>query len=296
MKDKHSWKSLLKALLYLLPALSVIIVFNVYPIIKSLDLSFYTDYDFFQNIVYQRGMDNYTEVMSDPNFHTALKNTFVFVAGVVPVSILLSLGIALLLNQSIQLRGLFRTLHFLPFVTSVAAVSTVWRWIYHRDYGVLNYFLSLFGISPIAWLTNPAWAMPSLIILSVWKGLGYNIVLFLAGLQMISKQQLMAARVDGASRWNRVRYIVLPLLSPTTYFVSIISVIGSFKVFDEVYALFGGRPGQANSALTIVYYVFDKFYSEWNFGVASAAAYVLFVIIFMFTLAQLYFGKKRVHY
>lgn len=296
MIGKPTLGTTVKALLYLLPALLIIGVFNLYPIVKSLDLSFYTRYDFFRNIVYERGLDNYIQLMADPDFRLALKNTLVYVAGVVPLLIIISLSIALLLNMNIRLRSLFRTLHFLPFVTSIAAVSIVWRWIYHRDYGILNYVLELFGQSPVAWLTDPSWAMPSMIILSIWKGLGYNIILFLAGLQTISKQHLLAARVDGASRWNRIWHIVLPLLSPTTFFVSIISVIGSFKVFDEIYALFDGRPGPVNSALTIVYYIFEKFYGQWNFGLASAAAYVLFIIIFVFTLIQLYIGKRRVHY
>ncbi|MGE8202961.1 carbohydrate ABC transporter permease [Heyndrickxia sp. NPDC080065] len=296
MNDKPTMKKTLKAFLYLLPALIIIGVFNLYPIIKSFLMSFYTDYDYFNDLVYARGLANYTYIFHDPEFWRSLKNTLIFVIGVVPLTIIISLGIAILLNQNIKLRGLFRTVYFIPFVTSVVAVSIVWRWIFHSDYGLLNYFLGLIGISPIKWLTDPNWAMPSLIILAIWKGLGYNIIIFLAGLQNINKQYYLAAKIDGANAWERFKNITFPLLSSTTFFISIVSIINSFKVFDEVFALFGGNAGPANSAQTIVYYIFKKFYSDWDFGVASAAAYILFLVIFIFTLIQLYIGKRKVNY
>ena len=259
-------------------------------------MSFYTDYDYFKDIVYARGLDNYTYIFQDPEFWKSMKNTMIFVIGVVPLSIIISLVIAVLLNQKIKFRGLFRTIYFIPFVTSVVAVSIVWRWIFHSQYGVLNYALGFLGISPIKWLSDPEWAMPSLIILAIWKGLGYNIIIFLAGLQNIDQQYYLAAKIDGAWAWERFKNITVPLLSSTTFFISIVSIINSFKVFDEVFALFGGQPGPAGSAETIVYYIYNKFYGEWNFGVASAAAYVLLFIIFIFTLIQLYVGKKKVNY
>lgn len=259
-------------------------------------MSFYTDYDYFKDLVFARGLDNYKMIFQDPEFWKSMGNTLLFVVGVVPLSIIISLIIATLLNQKIKFRGLFRTVYFLPFVTSVVAVSIVWRWIFHSQYGVLNYFLGLIGISPVNWLTDPKWAMPSLVILAIWKGLGYNIIIFLAGLQNINQQYYLAAKIDGAGAWERFKNITVPLLSPTTFFISIVSIINSFKVFDEVYALFGGQPGPAGSAVTIVYYIYNKFYGEWDFGVASAAAYVLFLVIFIFTLIQLYFGKKKVNY
>lgn len=296
MKNKPTMKSTIKGLLYLFPALLILGTFNIYPIIKSLLISFYTDYDFFEDVVYERGLDNFLFVFQDREFWLAMKNTFIYVLGVVPLSIIISLFIAILLNSKINFRSFFRTIYFIPFVTSVVAVSIVWKWIFHTDYGLLNYFLGFFGISPISWLTDPDWAMPALIILAVWKGLGYNIIIFLAGLQNINSQYYLAARIDGASPWNRFKNITVPLLSPTTFFISIVSIINSFKVFDEVFALFGGNPGPANSALTVVYYIFEKFYGEWEFGIASAAAYVLFLVIFVFTLIQLYIGKKKVTY
>ncbi|RLL46967.1 sugar ABC transporter permease [Oceanobacillus piezotolerans] len=296
MLEKPTWKSTLKGFLYLLPALLILIIFNIYPIIRSFLMSFYTDYDYFNDIVHEYGFDNFIAIFQDPNFITALKNTGIFVLGVVPISIFLSMGIAVLLNNKIKLAGFFRTIYFLPFVTSVVAVSIVWSWIYHSDYGLLNYFLGWFGIDPIAWLNDPNYAMPALIIMSIWKGLGFNIIIFLAGLQNIGEQYYLAAKVDGASAWKRFTNITLPLLSPTIFFVSIISIINGFKVFDEVFALFNGRPGPANSALTVVYYIYQKFYEEWQFGLASTAAFVLFIIIFIFTIIQLVIGRRFVHY
>ncbi|TYS17820.1 sugar ABC transporter permease [Rossellomorea vietnamensis] len=296
MNPRPTLLATLKALLYLLPALIILGVFNIYPIIKSFLMSFYTDYDYFNDIVNAYGLDNFIYIFTDPEFWLSMKNTIIFVIGVVPLSIIISLGIAILLNSKIKFKGLFRTIYFIPFVTSVVAVSIVWRWIFHTNYGILNFFLSWFGISPIEWLTDPQWAMPALIILSIWKGLGYNIVIFLAGLQNINQQYYLAARIDGASPWNRFLAITVPLLSPTTFFISIVSIINSFKVFDEVFALFDGKPGPAYSAQTVVYYIFEKFYKEWEFGIASAAAYVLFLVIFIFTLIQLYIGKRKVTY
>ncbi|MFJ5717431.1 carbohydrate ABC transporter permease [Neobacillus sp. NPDC093127] len=296
MNDKPTMKKTMKAILYLIPALLIIGTFSFYPIIKSFFMSFYTDYDYFKDLVFARGLDNYTFIFQDPEFWKSLQNTMIFVIGVVPLSIIISLVIATFLHQKIKFRGLFRTIYFIPFVTSVVAVSIVWRWIFHSQYGVLNYALSFLGISPIKWLSDPDWAMPSLIILAIWKGLGYNIIIFLSGLQNIDKQYYLAARIDGAGAWERFKNITVPLLSSTTFFISIVSIINSFKVFDEVFALFGGQPGPAGSAETIVYYIYNKFYGEWNFGVASAAAYVLLFIIFIFTLIQLYVGKKKVNY
>ncbi|WP_249872476.1 carbohydrate ABC transporter permease [Oceanobacillus saliphilus] len=296
MLEKPTWKSTLRGFLYLSPALLILITFNIYPIIRSFLMSFYTDYDYFNDVVHAFGLDNFITIFQDPSFLTALKNTGVFVIGVVPISIALSLGIAVLLNNKLKLAGFFRTIYFLPFVTSVVAVAIVWSWIFHSDYGLFNYLLSWFGIDPIAWLNDPKYAMPSLIILSIWKGLGFNIIIFLAGLQSIGKQYYLAAKVDGASAWSRFTNITLPLLSPTIFFVSIISIINGFKVFDEVFALFNGRPGPANSALTVVYYIYQKFYEEWQFGLASTAAFVLFIIIFIFTIIQLIIGRRFVHY
>ncbi|SHK24157.1 carbohydrate ABC transporter permease [Paramaledivibacter caminithermalis] len=296
MNNRNTFKSFIKGILYILPALVILGVFRIYPILKSLDMSFYTKYNYFKDVVYERGFDNFIYIFNDEEFIVAIKNTFTFVLGVVPLSISISLFIAIILNSQIKFQSFFRGIYFIPFVTSIVAISAVWRWIYNSEFGILNYFLGLFGIDPIKWLLDPNWAMISLIILSIWKGLGYNIVILLAGLQNIDKQYYLAAKVDGASKAQIFFYITLPLLSPTIFFVSIMSMINSFKVFDEVYVLFDKIPGPMGRCLTMVYYIYDKFANEYVYGIASAAVYILFMIVLFFTIIQLYIGNKKVYY
>lgn len=296
MIQKPTLKSSLKAYLYLLPALVILVIFNIYPIYKSFAMSFYTDYNFFQNIVNAYGFDNFVKIFNDPNFYLAVRNTFIFVIGVVPVSIVLSLAIALLLNQIEWLSSFFRTVYFLPFVTSTVAISLVWSWIYHTRFGLMNYFLSFLGIDPIAWLTDPKYAMLAVVIMAIWKSLGFNIILFLVGLNNIDKTYYQVAEVDGAREWQRFTNITIPLLSPTTFLITVVGTINSFKVFDEVYAMFQGRPGPAKSTLTVVYYLYEKFYTEYQYGIAAAAGVVLFVIILIITLIQMIYNRRFVHF
>lgn len=296
MIQKPTLKSSLKAYLYLLPALVILVIFNIYPIYKSFAMSFYTDYNFFQNIVNAYGFDNFVKIFNDPNFYLAVRNTFIFVIGVVPVSIVLSLAIAFLLNQIKWLSSFFRTVYFLPFVTSTVAISLVWSWIYHTRFGLMNYFLSFLGIDPIAWLTDPKYAMLAVVIMAIWKSLGFNIILFLVGLNNIDKTYYQVAEVDGAREWQRFTNITIPLLSPTTFLITVVGTINSFKVFDEVYAMFQGRPGPAKSTLTVVYYLYEKFYTEYQYGIAAAAGVVLFVIILIITLIQMIYNRRFVHY
>lgn len=286
----------LKALLYLLPALLIITVFQIYPILKSLAMSFYTDFDYLTDEVYKRGLDNFQYVLTDPDFYLALKNTFIFVLGAVPLSIIVSLGFALLLNSNIKLKNFFRSVYFIPFITSTVAVSIVWRWMFNKEFGMVNSILMIFGIDKINWLTNPKMTIPMLVLLSVWKGMGYKIIIFLAGLQNIDEKYYLAAKIDGASVWKRFTSITIPLLTPTLFFVSITSVIGSFKLFDEVFVLYDKQTGPLKSGLTIVYYIYNKFNRYWQFSIASAAAFVLFVIILIFTLIQLRIGQKKTNY
>lgn len=296
MIGQKTWKGTFKAFLYLLPMLAVVLVFNIYPIFKSFEMSFYADFNFFTQEVYEYGIDPFIELFNDPVFLDAIKNTFVFVLGVVPLSVVLSLGIAVLLKSVSFLQGFFRSVYFLPFVTSTVAVSIIWRWLYHSDYGLINYFLGLVGVDPIQFLSDPNYAMLGLILMSIWSGLGYNIILFLVGLNNIDETYYSAAKIDGANSWQRFKSITLPLLSPITFLVTIIGVINSFKVFDEVYSLFNGRPGPANSVMTVVYYIFQKFYEEGSYAVAAAAGIVLFFIILIVTLIQMGINKKFIHY
>ncbi|MFC6464112.1 carbohydrate ABC transporter permease [Marinilactibacillus sp. GCM10026970] len=296
MIDKPTFKSSFKAFFYLLPMMVIIATFNLYPIGRSFLMSFYTDFNIFTQAVNSYGLDNFFTIFNDSNFWLAIRNTFIFVLGVVPMSIILSLTIAILLKQVRFLSGFFRSIYFLPFVTSTVAISIVWNWIYHSRFGLMNYALSFLGIDPIAFITDPNFSMLALVILAIWKGLGFNIILFLVGLNSIDENYYSAAKIDGAKGWQRFTNITIPLLGPTMFLVSVMGVINSFKVFDEVFALFQSRPGPAGSALTVVYYIFQKFYQESQYGIAAAAGIVLFLIILLFTLIQMAFNKKFVHY
>ncbi|SFB00027.1 carbohydrate ABC transporter permease [Clostridium frigidicarnis] len=296
MKEEKNIKSFIRGIVYISPVLIILIIFSVYPIIKTIDMSFYNKYNYIKDIVFQRGLNNYKYIFNDTEFFIALKNTVIYVLWVMPLSISISLLIAVFLNSKIKFKELFRTIYFIPFVTSTVAISMVWRWIFNSEYGVLNYLLGIVNINPINWLTDPKYSMVALIILSIWKSLGYNIIIFLAGLQNIDDQYGKAAQIDGANKWRILTKITIPLLSPTILFVSVVSLINSFKVFGEVYALFNKIPGPLNSCLTMVYYIYNKFYNQYHYGIASAAVVVLYIIILILNFIQFRVGKKKVEY
>lgn len=285
-----------KIIFYLLPSLIIILLFQIYPIINVLSMSFYIKFDYIKDIVYEKGLGNYKYVLTDPDFYLALKNTFIYVLLSVPLSITIALIFALILNSNIKFKEIFRSIYFLPFVTSAIAISIVWKWIFSSSYGLMNNIISIFNIAPQEFLNERFWTLPFLIFLNIWRGIGYKIVILLAGLQNIDKKYQYAAMIDGASKWKCLKEITIPLLSPTIFFLSITSVIGSFKLFDEIFILYDKKPGPLKSGMTIVYYIFNKFYMNWQFATAAAAAFVLFIIIFIFTLIQLFIGKKKVHY
>lgn len=296
LNEKASLKSTAKAALYLLPMLVITITFNIWPIINSFLMSLYTKYDFYTDKVSAWGCDNFVYLWNDPDFHLAVRNTLVFVVGVVPITVILSLIIALLLNQVKIISGFFRTVYFLPFVTSTVAIAMVWNWMFHSNYGLINYFMGWFGIHPINWLTDPHYALLALIIMSIWKSLGFNIILFLVGLNNIDHGYYEAAEIDGANARQRFWNITIPMLSPITFLVSVNGIIGSFKVFDEIFALFQGTPGPGKADLTIVYYLYQKFYTEYKYPIAAASGVVLFFLILLVTLVQLWYSRKHVHY
>ena len=275
-----------KAWLYLLPALLVITVFQIYPICKSFLMGFYTDFDYLNDVVYAWGFDNFRNLMEDANFALAIKNTMVLTVLAAPLSIIVSLLFAVLLNSDIHCRKVFQSIYFLPFVTSMVAVSIVWAWMLNKDFGLVNAFLKVFGIKKIKWLTDPDMTIPILVVLCIWKGLGYRVIIFLAGLQGIDQRYYQAARLDGARTLNRFFHITVPQLGPTVFFLSITTIIDVFKTFDEVYVMYGKEPGPLKSGLTIVYYIFDKFYHNWSFAAAAAASFVLFLIVLAITLLQ----------
>ena len=286
-------RSGLKAWLYLLPALLILGVFQIYPVFKSFLMGFYTKFDYLTDTVYEWGLDNFVNLLHDADFALAIQNTCILVVLAAPLSIAVSLVFAVLLNSNIRLRRVFQSIYFLPFVTSMVAVSIAWSWMLNKDFGLVNSVLKLFGISKVAWLTTPDMTIPILVVLAVWKGLGYRVIILLAGLQGIDRRYYAAARVDGARGLSRFFHITIPMLKPTLVFLSITTVIDVFKTFDEVYVMYSNDPGPLKSGLTIVYYIFTKFYRHWEFASAAAASFVLFLMIFAITLLQFLFTSRN---
>lgn len=296
MVGQSKKKRTIQAAFYLLPALLGIGTFVIYPLIRSFMMSFYSRYNIYYHFGSGFTFDNYIEVLTDPKFHLALKNTFVYMLFSVPISIIIALGIAVLLNSKIKFTKLYQTVYFLPYVTNVIAIGLAFQFIFHSNYGILNYLLGFIGINPIMWLNDPNWSLTALVIFGVWGGLAFKIIVFLAGLQNIDPQFYQAAQVDGTSKWRVFTKITVPLLSPIIAYITIISMIGAFKTYVQVVGLFGARPGPSDSALTIVYYVYDRFWGAGDYVVAAATSVILFVIILLFTVVQMWVSKKRVHY
>jgi multiple sugar transport system permease protein len=241
------------------------------------------------------GIGNYLKMVTeDERFVQTLINTLYFTIGVVPLSTLLSLLAAVVMNQGLRGQTLFRTTYFLPTVSSGIAIALLWGWLYNAQYGLINYLLGIVGIPKISWLGDTRFAMPAIIIMTIWRSLGYNMVLFLAGLQGIPQEYYEAAIIDGASRRHRFRYITMPLLSPTTFFVVVLTMIGSFQVFEATYVMTQGGP--FFSTYTMVLYIFFQGFQWFRMGYASALAYVLFAMILIVTLVQLRLEKRMVHY
>ncbi|MGF1545819.1 MAG: carbohydrate ABC transporter permease [Thiotrichales bacterium] len=280
---------------FLAPALGMIFVFFFLPVLGALLLSF-TDFDIYAigdlDTLRFVGFDNYLRLLADPLFWRALLNTAYFVVIGGPLSVGLSLGAALLVNARLtRFKPLFRTVLFVPVITTLVAVAIVWRYLYHARAGVLNHALASFGIAPIDWLGEPLWAMPSIILLAVWKNFGFNMVIFIAGLQSIPQRLYEAARIDGASSVQQFRHITLPLLAPTFLFVAVMTMIGYFQLFAEPYVMTQGGPEHAT--LSVVLLMYQEGFRWWNIGYASAIAFVLFLIMLAVTLAQLRWRGRR---
>ena len=254
-----------KAYLYLLPSILILTVFTIYPLIKAIVMSFQEGYSIIDGSFDGINLANYIELFSDDVFVKALTNTSIYTVRAKPV---------------------FQTIYFLPYVTSVIAIGIVWSWIFNSNYGLLNYILSFFGIPSIPWLNDPRYALAALIIFSIWKSLAFNILIFLAGLQSISPEIYQAARIDSTPRTRVFFKITVPQLKPILVYAFLMGLINAFKVYNEVFSLFQSKAGPANSAITVVYYIYDKFYNSNDYGVASAAAVVLFVIILALTMLQ----------
>jgi len=277
------------ALWFLAPALAALALFFVAPVAASLLLSL-TDFDVYAvgdpSTLRFTGLRNYGALLGDPSFWTALRNTLFFVLVGGPLSVAVSLGGALLVNaRAVRLRGFFRTVFFLPVVTTLVAVAVVWRALYHPRVGPLAELFRAFGLPAIDWLGDPRFAMPAIVGMAVWKNFGFNLVIFLAGLQSIPERLYEAARIDGAGAWQQLRHVTLPMLAPTFLFVSISTLIGYFQLFAEPYVMTNGGPSDAT--LSIVLLMYREGFRWWNLGYAAAVAFVLFLLILAASVLQL---------
>jgi multiple sugar transport system permease protein len=238
------------------------------------------------------GLRNDQDVATNPLFWPALQNTLYFVVVGGPRSAAVSRLAAVLVNAKlVRFKPFFRSAFFAPWVTTLVAMALVWRYIYHPQYGLLNAGLGLVGIGPVDWLGDPQWAMPSLILLAVWKNFGYNMLVFLAGLQSIPEELYEAAALDGAGPWRRFRHVTLPMLGPTFVFVGVVTMIASFQIFSEPYIMTQGGP--LKSTLTLVLYMYEEGFRWWRLGLSASIAVVLFALTLVATLVQLWLQRRR---
>jgi multiple sugar transport system permease protein len=280
---------------FLTPALALITVFFFLPVVAGLILSL-TDFDIYAIVAPDTarwvGAGNYHHALTDPVFWKALANTFFFVGVGGPLSVLTSLAAALLVSSRLaRFPTLYRSVYFAPVVTTLVAMSVVWRYLYHPRYGWLNHVLGMAGVAPIDWLGDPHWAMPAIVLLSVWKNFGYNMLILVTGLQSIPEDLYEASALDGAGAWQRFRHITLPGLGPTLLFVCIITMLGNFQLFSEPYVMTQGGP--LKSTTSIVLLMYEEGFRWWRMGYAAALAFVLFVIMLIGTAIQLRVQREQ---
>jgi multiple sugar transport system permease protein len=240
------------------------------------------------------GLDNYRELLDDAEFHAALRHTLAYLAGYLPLVLVLGLGVALLLDAKLPAMTLYRATFFLPVISSWVAVSLLWKWLLNPADGLVNRILGAIGVPGPGWWTDPDWAVPSVVLASVWKDVGFVAVILLAGLQAIPRDLLDAAALDGAGWWRRLRSVTLPMLSPSLFFVVVISLINGFQVFDQVWVMTEGGPGGASTV--VVEQIVNYAFSYGRVGYASAMSIVLFVVVLVVTLVQLRLQRRWVHY
>ncbi|NLE45587.1 MAG: sugar ABC transporter permease [Chloroflexi bacterium] len=290
--SRLSWSDGFWGILFLLPSL-IGLSLVLGSVVGSLVISL-TQWDILTPPTWV-GLGNYVKAFTDDKrFWNSVIHTLYYTVGVVPLGTIVSLFAAVLMNQGIRGQAVFRTVYFLPTVCSGTAIALLWGWLYNSQYGLINYFLTRIGLPRVSWLGDAKFAMPAVIIMSIWRGLGYNMVLFLAGLQGVPNVYYEAATLDGAGRWQTFRHITVPLLSPTTFFVVLMSMIGSFQVFEATYVMTSGGP--YFSTETMVLLIFFQGFQWFRMGYASALAYVLFAIILALTVVQMRLERVLVHY
>jgi len=277
----------------ILPVLAIFIFLRIMPIFQNFL------YSFFNSTVVNptndfAGLQNYIDLFTDTLFLVSLRNTTLFAVCVTVFSVSIALFLALLLSGKTSLGGLYETLYFLPVITPMVPVAVVWKWIYDPTYGLLNYFLSWFGVKPLGWLVYPDLAIWSIIIMSVWKVIGYNMVIFLVGIREIPDSYIEAAMIDGANRLQIFRYVILPLLKPIFLFVMVISTINAYNVFTQVFIMTSGPQGAPGNAVrTLVFDIYENAFRYFKTGYAAAEAVILFLIVLALTVAQLKSGGKK---
>ena len=278
--------------IFLAPTLIGLLLGSLGPVAAVIVISF-ADWDVLTPPTFA-GLDNYQRLITDTTFSKALSNTAYYFTLMVPTTTVLALLLALLMNQKLRAITWYRTVYFLPVVTSTVAVALVWSWIYAKDFGLLNFFLKSFGLEPVAWLSSARWAMPAISIMAVWGNLGQGMIIFLAGLQAIPQSYYEAAEVDGANSWQKFFRITLPLITPSLFFYFIITMIDAFQVFEQIFVMSEGRP--TNNTITMVFYIYRNAFRNFKMGYASTQAIVLFAIIMVLTLIYWRLQEKWVIY
>jgi ABC-type sugar transport system permease subunit len=292
-KQKQEMRLFGEALLYLLPAIIILGTFLFYPMIKTLYYSFYLTIPRGEAISFI-GLENYMNLVHADSFKSSLKVTFMFVLYTLPVGILLALFLSIIANERLKGINFFRVIFSSSLGISVAAGATIWLFLFHPSIGVFNNMLSMLGLPGLAWLTSSQWALVSVSITTIWMSVGFNFIILLGGLQNISEELYESAKIDGAGFWRQLFSITLPMLSPTLFFVMVVSLINSFQTFGQIDILTGGGPAEATNL--IVYSIYKEAFIHTKFGYASAQAIVLFVLVLIFTMFQFKIGEKKVHY
>ncbi|MGL4623792.1 MAG: carbohydrate ABC transporter permease [Culicoidibacterales bacterium] len=278
-----------QAWLFLLPSLVIIAIFNIYPLYQTFKLSLYKGS--LNNLTFN-GFQNFQVVLQDPKFHTALSNTALYAFIVVPLGLIIAMFIAVTIYEKVRYKDFFETIFFIPYLTSIIAVGVVFRFLMNGDYGFINHLLSFINVGPINFLDNPSMSITTLIIFGIWSSLAFNIIILLSGLRNVDQGYYKVADMFGASKLEQFIKITLPQMIPIITFLSIVNFISAFKVYAQVYAVFNGKAGIADSATTAVFYIFNKFYVENRYGQGMAAAVILFLLILLFTLIQNYVLKR----
>ncbi len=292
MRKKALIRENLTGYAFLLPNILGFLIFTSLPVLASFALAF-CQWDIITDIKFV-GLKNFITLIQDKLFWKYFYNTLFFMMGI-PIGMAVSLILALLMNHALRGIIIYRTIYFMPVVSSMVAVALLWRWIYNPDFGLLNSFLRMIGLkNPPQWLASTVWAKPAIMIMWIWKGAGYNMLLYLAALQGIPQQLYEAASIDGANAWQRFWHITFPMLAPTNFFIVVMGIIGGFQAFGEIYVMTGGGP--AGSTTTIVYYIYNNAFQWFKMGYASSIAWFLFIIMFVVTLLQWKYAGQKMEY